>query len=94
MVGGLPRRTALERGPENPTVIVLDRLASALDVTVADFFAAVSPSEKLPRPLPGEGIHKNSFYPSDSGRSRVGLFFQEDRLGIVPRKADVCKMPF
>lgn len=43
----------LERGLENPTVAVLDRLAKALDAEIQDFFTIPPPGEKPPRPLPG-----------------------------------------
>ena len=43
----------LERGLENPTVAVLERLAKALDVEIPAFFVKPSPGEKSPRSLPG-----------------------------------------
>jgi transcriptional regulator with XRE-family HTH domain len=43
----------LERGLENPTVAVLDRLAVALEADIAEFFARPKPGEPYPRPLPG-----------------------------------------
>ena len=43
----------LERGLENPTVAVLERLADALKVNIIDFFRRPSPGEAVPRPLPG-----------------------------------------
>lgn len=43
----------LERGLENPTVAVLERLAKALDAEIADFFAHPRPGEPVPKPLPG-----------------------------------------
>ena len=43
----------LERGLENPTVLVLERLAEALDAPIVEFFAVPSPGEPPPRPLPG-----------------------------------------
>ena len=42
----------LERGLENPTVGVLERLAHALDAKISDFFAAPTAGEKPPKPLP------------------------------------------
>lgn len=42
----------LERGLENPTVAVLERLAEALDARIADFFTVPSSGEKPPKPLP------------------------------------------
>lgn len=41
----------LEREMENPTVNVLERLASALGVEIVEFFAAMEPGDK-PAPLP------------------------------------------
>jgi transcriptional regulator with XRE-family HTH domain len=43
----------LERGLENPTVGILDRLADALGVGIVEFFVVPSPGELPPRPLPG-----------------------------------------
>ena len=43
----------LERGLENPTVAVLDRLAIALNARIAEFFLAPAPGEPVPKPLPG-----------------------------------------
>ena len=43
----------LERGLENPTVAVLDRLAIALNARIAEFFVAPRPGEPMPKPLPG-----------------------------------------
>jgi transcriptional regulator with XRE-family HTH domain len=43
----------LERGLENPTVAVLDRLALALNTRIAEFFVAPAPGEPMPKPLPG-----------------------------------------
>ena len=43
----------LERGMENPTVAVLERIAKALDAKIEDFFAAPTSGEKPPKPLPG-----------------------------------------
>ena len=42
----------LERGMENPTVGVLDRLARALGVEIVDFFAKPEPGARPPQPLP------------------------------------------
>jgi len=41
----------LERGLENPTVGVLDRLAEALSIHVAEFFRAPVRGEVPPKPL-------------------------------------------
>lgn len=41
----------LERGMENPTVVVLDRLAKALGVEIVDFFAKPQPGSRPPQPL-------------------------------------------
>ncbi|GGF46476.1 hypothetical protein GCM10011611_61160 [Aliidongia dinghuensis] len=43
----------LERGLENPTVEVLDRIAKALDRDIIGFFDDVSPDEPEVRPLKG-----------------------------------------
>lgn len=43
----------LERGTENPTVAILDRLADALGIHVSAFFKEPSPTSKPPKPLPG-----------------------------------------
>lgn len=42
----------LERGLENPTVAVLERIAEALDSKLVDFFAAPRAGEKQAKPLP------------------------------------------
>jgi transcriptional regulator with XRE-family HTH domain len=41
----------IERGAENPTVLVLDKLARALGVKVTDFFKPVRPGTTLPTGL-------------------------------------------
>ena len=43
----------LERGLENPTVAVLDRLAEALSAQISEFFVIPAPDEPLPKSLPG-----------------------------------------
>jgi transcriptional regulator with XRE-family HTH domain len=43
----------LERGTENPTVAVLDRLAAALQVHISEFFIIPKPGDKPARPLSG-----------------------------------------
>jgi transcriptional regulator with XRE-family HTH domain len=43
----------LERGNENPTVAVLDRLAAALSVHVSAFFKEPRPGTPMPKPLRG-----------------------------------------
>jgi transcriptional regulator with XRE-family HTH domain len=43
----------LERGLENPTVAVLEKLSLALDATIADFFIVPNPGDPLPKPLSG-----------------------------------------
>lgn len=43
----------LERGIENPTVAVLERLAAALDSDIGAFFLSPKAGEKFPGPLPG-----------------------------------------
>jgi transcriptional regulator with XRE-family HTH domain len=42
----------LERGLENPTVAVLERLAQALDVRIGEFFTEPKRGELPPKPLP------------------------------------------
>lgn len=42
----------LERGLENPTIAVIERLAEALDFELVEFFKAPAKSDKPPRPLP------------------------------------------
>jgi transcriptional regulator with XRE-family HTH domain len=42
----------LERGLENPTVGLLQRLARALDANLIDFFKIPGRNEPPPRPLP------------------------------------------
>lgn len=41
----------LERGLENPTVAVLERLAGALGVSITEFFAPVRAGTSRPKPL-------------------------------------------
>jgi transcriptional regulator with XRE-family HTH domain len=41
----------LERGLENPTVAVLERLAGALDCDIAEFFVVPRASDPEPKPL-------------------------------------------
>ena len=43
----------IERALANPTVDILERLASVLGVEVADLFAVPLPSDRAPEPLPG-----------------------------------------
>jgi transcriptional regulator with XRE-family HTH domain len=43
----------LERGLENPTVGVLDRLAVALSIHVSEFFKIPTRGERPPKPLRG-----------------------------------------
>ena len=43
----------LERGLENPTVVLLEQLAVALDAGIVEFFTIPAPGEPPPRPLPG-----------------------------------------
>ncbi len=43
----------LERGLENPTVNVLEQLATALDAEIVEFFVVPARGEPLPKPLPG-----------------------------------------
>ncbi|UGY18608.1 helix-turn-helix domain-containing protein [Bradyrhizobium septentrionale] len=43
----------LERGLENPSVAVLERLASALEATIPDLFLVPPKGEPPPKPLRG-----------------------------------------
>jgi len=43
----------LERGLENPSVAVLEKLAKALGCMIPEFFVAPARGEPVPRPLPG-----------------------------------------
>ena len=43
----------LERGLENPTVAVLERLATALEAGIVELFRVPLRGESTPRPLPG-----------------------------------------
>ena len=43
----------LERGMENPTVAVLERLTQALDSKIVEFFVTPKPGEPMPQALPG-----------------------------------------
>ena len=43
----------IERGLANPTIEVLERLASVLGVELADFFVIPARSDHPPEPLPG-----------------------------------------
>jgi transcriptional regulator with XRE-family HTH domain len=43
----------LERGLENPTVALLDRLARKLDAEIVDFFLKPKSGDSRPRPLRG-----------------------------------------
>lgn len=43
--------SSLERGLENPTVAILDKLAAALSIPIADFFRPPSRGERPPEPL-------------------------------------------
>ena len=42
----------VERGMENPTVGVLEKLAAALNVKIVDLFAMPRPGSRRPQPLP------------------------------------------
>lgn len=42
----------LERGLENPTVAVLERIAVALDARIEEFFIVPAEGEPPPQPLP------------------------------------------
>jgi transcriptional regulator with XRE-family HTH domain len=43
----------LERGLENPTVLVLEKLARALSSSIEEFFRAPRAGEAAPKPLKG-----------------------------------------
>jgi transcriptional regulator with XRE-family HTH domain len=43
----------LERGLENPSVAVLERLAHAVDAEITEFFRVPKAGEPVPKPLPG-----------------------------------------
>ena len=43
----------LERGLENPTVAILDKLATALNARIVEFLVVPAPGEPMPKPLPG-----------------------------------------
>lgn len=43
----------LERGVENPTVVMLEKLAKALEVEIVEFFKIPSRGEAPIKPLPG-----------------------------------------
>jgi transcriptional regulator with XRE-family HTH domain len=43
----------LERGEENPTIGVLERIAKHLDADLAEFFKIPAKNEAQPKPLPG-----------------------------------------
>jgi transcriptional regulator with XRE-family HTH domain len=45
--------SSLERGKENPTVDLLDRLAKALSIPLSALFGVPDAREKPPRPLSG-----------------------------------------
>lgn len=51
--GGVDRTyvSRLERGLENPTVGVLERLAASLSIEIADFFQKPERGERPPKPL-------------------------------------------
>lgn len=52
----------MERGLENPTVAVLDRLARALHSNITEFFIVPKPNEPKPKPLPS-GRHPKTSEP-------------------------------
>lgn len=47
----------MERGLENPTVAILERLARALEATLPELFRPVRSGEPVPKPLP-PGRHR------------------------------------
>lgn len=42
----------IERARENPTIVVLDRLARALKVDIRELLAPIRPGDPTPKPLP------------------------------------------
>jgi transcriptional regulator with XRE-family HTH domain len=50
----------LERGLENPTVAMLEQLASALAAQIVEFFAVPAPGDPVPQPLRGGRRRKSS----------------------------------
>lgn len=56
----------MERGMENPTVSVLERIAKALDMPITDFFVIPKPGAKPPTLLKG-GRKKESKRPASRG---------------------------
>lgn len=54
----------IERGIENPTVLILDKIAKALGVDVLELFKPVKPGLALPAPL------KKGPKPESRGRRR------------------------
>lgn len=54
----------IERGVENPTIVVLDKLAKVLGVSVAEFFRPVKAGASLPPTL------KAGRKPGEKSRSR------------------------
>jgi transcriptional regulator with XRE-family HTH domain len=43
----------LERGLENPTIAMLDKIATTLKVEIVEFFVVPPKGEPPPKPLPG-----------------------------------------
>jgi transcriptional regulator with XRE-family HTH domain len=43
----------LERGQENPTIGLLERIAGALDAEIVELFRTPAKNETRPQPLPG-----------------------------------------
>ena len=47
-----PPNDVIERARENPTIVVLDRLARALKVDIRELLAPIRPGDPTPKPLP------------------------------------------
>ena len=52
---GSAQNSRLERGLENPSVAVLEKLARALKASIPDLFVAPAKGEAPPRPLKAGG---------------------------------------
>ena len=42
----------IERGLGNPTIDMLEKIATVLEVEIAEFFLKPDPTERPPKPLP------------------------------------------
>jgi transcriptional regulator with XRE-family HTH domain len=73
----------LERGMENPTVALLERLTEALGSKIVDFFAAPKPGERLRKPCPAAG----------GRRGAEEIEAQEDVTAAFRRTLRVSSLP-